>query len=167
MCSGTVRRRPSPWPFEVRVSVPDDDSIEELIQGMDALHRRTSSDQRQLFRLVAEADRREAWRDSGSRDMAAWLSARYGISDWKARRWIAAARALERLPGLAAAFSCGELGIDKVVELTRFAMPQTEAGLIAWARRVSGASVRRKADLAVRQLIDEVREADRSRSLSG
>ena len=30
--------------------------------------------------------------------MAHWLKMRYGISDWKARRWIAAAHALESLP---------------------------------------------------------------------
>jgi hypothetical protein len=53
--------------------------------------------------------------------MAHWLAMRQGISQWKARRWIAAAHALEHLTDLARALSSGELGIDKVVELTRFA----------------------------------------------
>src|SRR6266511_4082425 len=66
--------------------------------------------------------------------MAHWLGMRYGISDWKAHRWIAAAHALEDLPLLSEAFSSGELGIDKVVELTRFATPKTEARLIPLAR---------------------------------
>jgi hypothetical protein len=43
---------------------------------------------------------------------------RYGISWWKATRWIASAHALEGLPLLSEAFASGELGIDKVVELT-------------------------------------------------
>lgn len=70
----------------------------ELIQGLDALHARISATQRKLFQLIGEAERLEAWRDSGARDLAHWLSMRYGISYWKARRWIAAARALEGLP---------------------------------------------------------------------
>lgn len=70
--------------------------------------------------------------------MAHWLSMRYGISDWKARRWIAAAHALEGLPRISEAFASGELGIDKVVELTRFATAETEGRLITWAQRVSG-----------------------------
>ncbi len=105
-----------------------------LIEGIDAANRRICLAQRELFSLIAHIDRCEAWRDSGARDMAHWLGMRYGISDWMARRWIAAAHALEDLPLLSEAFSPGELGIDKVVELTRFATPKTEARLIPWAR---------------------------------
>jgi hypothetical protein len=73
-------------------------SDEELIEGIDARHCRISLAQRELFEFIAEVDRREAWWDDGARDMAHWLWMRYGISDWKARRWIAAAYALEDLP---------------------------------------------------------------------
>src|SRR6266496_6854466 len=97
---------------------------------MDAANRRICLAQRELFEFIAEVDRRELWRDDGARDMAHWLWMRYGISDWKARRWIAAAHALEGLPRISEAFSSGALGIDKVVELARFAGPKTEAGLI-------------------------------------
>ncbi|HYT79179.1 MAG TPA: hypothetical protein VEQ37_07980, partial [Actinomycetota bacterium] len=41
---------------------------------------------------------------------------------------------LEGLPQISEAFASGELGIDKVVELTRFATPQTEGRLITWAQ---------------------------------
>lgn len=105
-------------------------SSEELVERIDGLHSHISAGQRQLFRLIAEADRREVWRDSGARDMAAWLSIRYGISDWKACRWIQAAHALQGLSRVSEAFSRGELGIDKVVELTRFATVRTEASLV-------------------------------------
>jgi Domain of unknown function (DUF222) len=60
---------------------------------------------------------------SPARDLAHFLAMRYGISEWKARRWIAAAHALEPLPKISEAFASGALGIDKVVELTRFATP--------------------------------------------
>jgi uncharacterized protein DUF222 len=143
----------------------DNGSTESLINGIDALHSHISRAQRGLFRLIAEADRREAWQGSGARDMAHWLSMRQGISAWKARRWIDAAHALEHLPRLAEAFSSGELGIDKVVELTRFATLQTEAGLVRWATGVSGACIRRKADAACRQVLEDVRDAERARFL--
>jgi hypothetical protein len=56
--------------------------------------------------------------------MAHWLWMRFGVSDWKARRWMDATRTLESLPLLSQAFASGEIGIDKVVELTRFATPR-------------------------------------------
>src|SRR5437016_12140311 len=106
---------------------------------MDGVHRHISASHRELFALIVRADRLELWRGSGARDMAQWLWMRYGLSDWKARRWIASAHALEGLPRIAEAFGAGELGVDKVVELTRFATPETEAGLISWGRAgVSG-----------------------------
>jgi len=137
-----------------------------LIASLDEIHARISSSQRSMFELIAEAERGQVWRDSGARDMTHWLSIRYGISRWKADRWIRAARALECLPRLSEAFRSGKLGIDKVVELSRFATPQTESDFIAWASGVSVACIRRKADIAVRRSIEDVREADRARFVS-
>ena len=141
-------------------------SNEQLIDEIDAVNGRVSAAQRELFRILAEADRCEVWRDYGARDMAHWLGMRYGISDWKARRWIAAAHALPRLAVLSEAFSCGEIGIDKVVELARFATPETEGTLIRWAQGVSCGCIRRRGDLAVRQMIEEARDVDRDRTLA-
>lgn len=97
--------------------------------------------------------------------MAHWLAIRYGISEWKARRWIAAAHALEELPRTSEAFASGMLGIDKVVELTRFATPETEARLLRWAERVSGAAIRHRGDLEARREIEDVQEAEKQRFL--
>lgn len=97
--------------------------------------------------------------------MAHWLWMRYGISFWKASRWIAAAHALNELPRISQAFASGEIGVDKVVELTRFATPQTEAGLITWAKGVSCGAIRHKGDLAARPSIREARDAERSRAV--
>jgi hypothetical protein len=91
---------------------------------------------------------------------------RYGVSRWKARRWIAAGHALERLPRIADALARGELGLDNVVELCWFASAETQADLIPWARRVSCAAVRRRGDLAVRASIEEALDAERARFLS-
>ena len=130
------------------------------------MHARVSAGQRELFRLIGEVDLRDSWRDHGARDTAHWLSIRYGVSGWKARRWIAAAHALEALPHISEAFEAGVLGIDKVVELTRFATTETESRLISWAQGVSCGAIRRRGDLAARQTIDDVREAERTRFLS-
>jgi hypothetical protein len=98
--------------------------------------------------------------------MAQWLWMRYGISDWKARRWIDCAHALEELPLIAEAFASGELGVDKVVELTRFATPETEGRLIPWAERVSPGCIRHRAEVAQRQSLSEAVAAERDRTLT-
>jgi hypothetical protein len=140
--------------------------FDELTTALDRAHQRVSSAHRDLLDLIAQVDRREAWRDDGARDTAHWLSMRYGISGWKAHRWIAAAHALDRLPRLADALASGALGIDKVVELARFATPEREADLIRWAREVSCATVRRRGDLEARATREQVVGAERDRRLS-
>ena len=137
-----------------------------VIDDIDAAHALICEAQHRLLRLIVEADRRKIWRSSGARDLAHWLSMRHGISQWKARRWIDAAHALEGLGHVSAAFSRGELGIDKVVELTRFATPATEVGLVAWARAVSCAAIRRRGDLETSRELDEAVEVDRARTAS-
>jgi hypothetical protein len=148
------------------VPLLDERSDDELVDALDDSHRQVAHSQRELLRLIAEGDRRDVWRGTGARDMAHWLGMRHGISQWKARRWIAAAYALETLPDLSHAFSSGELGIDKVVELARFATFESEAGLIAWARCVSCWAVRHRADLTLRRSLEDAQETERGRFLS-
>lgn len=137
-----------------------------LLEQLDERQARIGSEQREMLRLIARADRERTWWDSGARDLPHFLSMRYGISHWKARRWVAAAHALEQLPAIARALMRGELSMDKLVELTRFASPDTEARLIGWAQRVSAAAVRRRADLETRRSLEDTRQAERDRFLS-
>jgi len=132
---------------------------------LSSAHAEVTSAQRRLLEVVARCDRDQTWRSDGSRDLAEWLSARLGISNWAARRWIGAAHALSGLPRLRGAFESGALGQDKVLELCRFATPETEARLIRWARRVTVTGIRHRADLATRMDPAEIAEADRSRYL--
>lgn len=138
----------------------------ELIQGIDASHRRFCSAGRELFGWIAESDREKVWRNLGARDMVHFIRMRLGISDWKARRWIAASHVLENLTRISEAFSAGELGIDKAVELTRFATPETEEDLLRWAKGVSCGAIRHKGDLALRRSLEEIKDAEKSRTLS-
>ena len=141
----------------------DDD--ERTLQAMDRSHEAAARAQRAFLAWVAQIDGRASWEDWGARDLTHFLTMRYDLSWWKAQRWIAAAHALEGLPSLSRALERGQLGIDKVVELTRFANVITEAGLIDWARDVSCATVRRRADAAVAAL-EETRAAERTRSVT-
>src|SRR5215467_3284308 len=130
----------------------------EVLARADAWHVRACEAHRELLRAVVEIDRHELWRDDGARDTAHWLWMRYGLSEWKARRWITAAHALEHLPKVAEALSSGALGIDKVVELCRFATPETEEGLLGWATRVAAGAIRHRGDVEARRTLAETRE---------
>lgn len=107
--------------------------------------------ERDRLRAIAKADRAELWRSEGARNCAQWLSAVFHVSNWKARRWVDAAHALESLPHTAAALESGALSLDKVCELTRFATKEAERDLITWARRVSTARIRERADQEARR----------------
>jgi hypothetical protein len=124
---------------EKRSGVPEENdcSDQELILDIDACNEHVCSAQREMLRLIAEADRREMWQNSGAANMPHWVCMRHGISYGKAERWIAASHALEGLPLLSEAFASGHLSMDKVVELTRFATQETEERLIIGAQGVS------------------------------
>jgi hypothetical protein len=136
------------------------------IAAADAVNARMGAAQRELLGLIAQIDRVGAWEGDGARDVAHWVGMRYGISAWKAHRWVAAAHALPELPTTGEALGSGLLGIDKVVELCRFATAETERGLVRWAATVSCGAIRRRGDLVSRPELQEDRDAERDRSLS-
>lgn len=139
---------------------------EDLVATADTANACMGAASLDLLRLVATIDQTGAWQDDGARDVAHWVSMRYGISAWKAHRWVAAAHALADLPLIAEAMSSGRLGIDKVLELCRFATGETERSLIGWATTVSCGAIRRRGDLLARLEVSEDRDADRDRTLS-
>ena len=138
-----------------------------VIDGMDAGHRAACAAQRQMLRHVHEWDVHEVWKRDGCRNMAQWLSGRYGISVSQGHRWTDAAHALEYLPHIASAFESAELCLDKVCQLARFARPETDNELARWARTVSVNAIRRRADLASRVDLEETKKIDEARYLRG
>lgn len=66
----------------------------EVLAELSAAHAEVTSAQRRLLEVVARCARDQTGRSDGSGDLAEWLSARLGISNWAARRWIGAAHAL-------------------------------------------------------------------------
>ena len=139
---------------------------ERVVVLVDRAHAGVCAAQLELIGLLGEVERRGLWERDGARDLAHWVSMRYGISMWKAHRWVAAARILPELPLLSAAFAHGEIGLDAVVELCRFATAETESSLIGWAHRVTVAAVRHRADVETRRCKEEVEQVERDRSLT-
>jgi len=117
-----------------------------LIARVHELKRIASRAQREMLDCLAELETHEAWLDDGAHDMPHWVSMQLGVSRWKAERWVAAGAELRSLPAIAAAFDAGEIGIDKVVELTRFATPDEEEALLVWADDVASGAIRRRGD---------------------
>jgi hypothetical protein len=95
--------------------------------------------------------------------MAGWVAARYDYSPWEARRWTAAAHAVENLTLVGEALTDGELSMTKVLELARFASPETEKKLISWAKKVSPRAIRKRGDRELRPHPDDAKDAERQR----
>jgi hypothetical protein len=118
----------------------------ELEEGLRILQAEIGQRQRETLRIVAELDELESYATEGCRDIAQWLAGNVGISNWNARRWVNASHALEGLPQISKALQSGSLCLDKTVELTRFAEPNTETDLLRWARRVSVSTIKKNGD---------------------
>lgn len=142
------------------------DARAALIERCDRANVAIGHASHEFFEAIGEIDRAGVWADDGARDLAQWLWMRYGMSDWKARRLIETAGALPHLPAVAHALDRGELGVDKVVELSRFAQPDTEDGLIPWARQVSPARIRQEADVMRQGEPDEAANEDAMRTVT-
>lgn len=137
--------------------------------GSLAILRSTRADvgatQLRLLEAIAECESDGTWRADGCRDFPHWISAQLGISNWSAQRWVAAAESLPRLTQVRSALGSGALSIDKVLELSRYATPETECRLVAWAKRVTPATIRRAADVARAPDRKEAIESDKCRHL--
>jgi hypothetical protein len=108
--------------------------------------RRISEAQRELLQILAELDRRDIWHDAGAHDMAHWVGNAFGLSRYRATRWLDAGRSLQELPRIAEAFERGDLSVYKVEELARFATPEDEDALLEWAMEESSGAIKAEAD---------------------
>src|SRR5919109_4014265 len=137
----------------------------ELIRAMDVAHAGICSGYVRLFSLIAMVDRLELWASDGAQDTAHWVSMRYGVSWWKADRWVTCALALEGLPRIREALARGELSVDQAVELSRLATPETESELLAWGRDRTPGAIRRRVELERRREVAEATSPQEGRYL--
>ncbi|MBV6509637.1 MAG: hypothetical protein JJLCMIEE_02733 [Acidimicrobiales bacterium] len=138
-------------------------TADELMDAIGQMHALSLAAQHKVLELLAEVDRREAWRDDGSGSAAAWLMGWLGISRRTATEWADAARKLEELPAIAAVFSQGGLAWDQLRLLCRFATPETDAGLAETAPSCTVAQLERMARQARPVSAREAAEAHRTR----
>jgi hypothetical protein len=137
-----------------------------LVAGIRGVKSLGNMVERQVLEIIAECDRTEVWRDDDCWDLAQWLATQMGITNLKAKRLINVTHVLPTLPLTSAAFERGQLSMDQIIELCRFATPETEAELITWARRVSVAAIRSKAEAASHTDKKEAAELDKQRWLN-
>lgn len=115
---------------------------------------------------VARFDRSRAWERDGATSMTAWLAPRYGLSRRTARETVRVARALRRLPAIAAAYAAGRLAWDQLQPLTRFASPETDELWAETAPSLRPAALVREAKRHERMRRRDAEEAYRLRSLA-
>jgi hypothetical protein len=109
----------------------------EIVAGLRSTQAPSGAVHLEQLRWAARCDNAEVWREDGARSTGEWLARELGISQWKAHRMIASGHALTSLPYISACLGNGSLSLDKTLELTRFATPETERELVRWARRVT------------------------------
>ncbi|MBM5811049.1 MAG: DUF222 domain-containing protein [Gammaproteobacteria bacterium] len=97
-----------------------------LVDAITELAGHLNAAQARFLALLAELDRRNAWAEWGVRSCAHWLNWKCGLNLGAAREKIRVARALERLPRIAAAMAAGQLSYAKVRPMTRAADEATE-----------------------------------------
>ncbi|HYZ91991.1 MAG TPA: DUF222 domain-containing protein [Actinomycetota bacterium] len=122
------------------------------------VHARINCSYADLFDLIVEFERRDAYRVDGARSMADWLGYRFGFSEHSSRELCRIARSLEFLPAIADAFRDGFLTFDKVRWLTEFCTPSEDE---SWARDAVGLSAHQVRAFAIhrRRLAREAADA--------
>jgi hypothetical protein len=118
----------------------DDAELEARFVGLTAeLNAQTC----RWLELLAELVIRGVWADQGARQPSSWLSWRLGIAPSTAREQIRVALRLRELPAVCDRFAAGRLSYSKVRAITRIAVPELQALLLAWADHATGADLER------------------------
>ena len=105
-------------------------STAELVAEITTLAGHLNAANARFLVLVAELDRRRGWAEWGVKSCAHWLNWKCGIGLGAAREKVRVARALEKLPRVAAAMAEGRLSYFKVREMTRIANEANESYLL-------------------------------------
>ena len=133
-------------PGRSEFSMPDPDVTTSCYETITAARSHIGHGHRVLLEQLARGDDERIYRSEFMDDMVEWTSATLGISRYRAKRYIACGHALKRLPLIAQAIGDGSLVLDKALELTRFATGTDERKLLSWAKKVSVAAIKARAD---------------------
>jgi hypothetical protein len=105
-------------------------STPDLVAEITTLAGHLNAANARFLALVAELDRRRGWAEWGVKSLAHWLNWKCGIGLGAAREKVRVARALEKLPRVAAAMAEGRISYFKAREMTRVADADNEAYLL-------------------------------------
>jgi hypothetical protein len=94
---------------------------------------------------ILEADRGQLFLADGARDLAQWVSARFGLRHSTAAQLVRVARRLQDLPLLRERLAAGELSLDQVDAISKLATADTEEAVIAECLGLSNAALDRAA----------------------
>ena len=136
--------------------------IDELDRAIVNLSARINAASYELLVLIRRFDERAGWLQWGFANCAEWLHWRCDLGFSAARENVRVAHALKTLPGIALAFSRGELSYSKVRALTRVAQPENEDMLKAFALKTTAARVEERCRELRCGTTDSVAEANRS-----
>ena len=93
-----------------------------------------------LVAVIADALVTEVWQGHGINSPEHWVSLRFGLGPHRARRYVAAARALAVLPACRAAYVAGEISEDHVAALVAAQVPPHNDGQAADLARAATVS---------------------------
>ena len=137
-------------PIVDRVSVPSAREVsklttEQLMDTAAKTSRMMASLTACFVQVIAELDRREAWRAEGATSLEAWVVERCGTSVPSARALAHVGERLFDLPHLATGLADGTLTFDKVRAVVDGATPETDREL---AERAADSSVRELSEIS-------------------
>ena len=96
-----------------------------------------------LVTIVAEALADESWAIAGVRSPEHWLTMVAGLSPFRARQVVAVARRCEELPSVMGQFADGQLSLDQVMVVARYAPAHVETSVAEFAVHASVPQLRR------------------------
>ena len=96
-----------------------------------------------LVAIVDQALQDESWAVGGVRSPEHWLIMRAGLSPFHARQVVAVARRSAELPSVLAEFAKGQLSLDQVAVVARYAPAHVEASVAEFAVNASVPQLRR------------------------
>ena len=122
------------------LEVCESDARVERMDRVAVLFGEITAATREFLAALAQSDRHRDWASEGFGSCAEW---RIGITRGTANEKVRAAQALEDLPLISGAMAREELSFSKVRAITRAAVPENEAELLAFACAESAANLER------------------------
>jgi hypothetical protein len=102
-----------------------------------------NSSHARLVAIVAQSLQEESWAIAGVRSPEHWLMMRAGLSPFHARQVVAVARRCGELPTVMGQFADGQLSLDQVTVIARYAPAHVEQSVAEFAVNASVPQLRR------------------------